>query len=1526
VALSATWKGDVKFTDEGSYNVFTQPPAGPLAGTLITTQEENPRTSLPRDLCLTIGLSRYLSSECGDLRVSHPLPPVRTINKIRQPALIYNSATAHPYPAVIVTVNQGSGTPAFDSVEAKLKINGFLRRRASWTGASLPAGTSRQLVLTYDALNDPTGMYNFGVEFAGFIGGIKQNVVFSNGQLVVVNRSASPFGAGWWVAGVEQLFTHPDSSRILVGGDGSTRRYVKVNNTTFVAEAIEFPDTLKYTSGPPARFTRYLPGGTRVQFDNNGYHVATVDRLGYTTTLTWTGSGAATRLQSIAIPPSGSGLAYTFVYDANARLDSVVSPPMSSRGRGTQVTLTADGRIQTIRDPDNHTITFGHSATILRLITSRTDKRGTVTTVSYDSARKVAQSTIAMVTRPDIVYQIRNRVAQGLNLSTGQAVLVDTAVAYTHLDGPRQDVADTTVIWLDRFGGPRRIRNSLGHQAVMERKDTRFPGLVTGMMAPNGFWRRGGYDNRGNLIRDTLFNPYGTGQNPVTQYAWDPKWDMPTQITRPLGDGVTYTYDVNNGNRLTQADGRGAPTTVTFRYGVSGAPGLLSSIVYPVIRTGEIDFDSLAYDVRHNVQHFRTATTVGGATTITTARHYTSDNIGQVGTACVDLLPATGQQCVVTQFDIMSRDSVVTSSGPATAVNPAQTLTVRQLYDPEGNRLRLERSSSPDIAGTPIGLLATEWGYDRAHRPLVEIAPDGLRDSSYVGAAGTIDSVVTRRQHRIRMSYNVLGQMTSRTLPTVEYPQEPIGLAALPTPPPNDPPYPRLLKSASGGLTIAGETVTFTYDSLGNIVTANNADARIARTYWPGGALRVETQRVRSYEGSNFDYHVYPVGYRYDLNGRLETLRAPAVLTNTPSGIRDSVRFTYMTGLGGLQTVTDPLGNVFTLGYDLRQQLDSLFLPGQIRERFRYDGVGRVVQDSIENGSAATHKYGFNPLRKTTLRYDGRDKITNLGNSTGARDTLEASYSGLGQVERTFYKDHGTAAFGGGQQLFTSQEIFKYDAMGNVDTTHKSTDGDFGPGWETWEGGRKSRYYSTSGRLLEVIPPPNEQIDTLGYDPSGNEHVRTFPTGGLENLSYDRVSYFDSEQRLRVVDYRVYLQGGPGIEPIVSTFEEHRYDALGRRVLVRTRRACNNASAENPDCGIHLIRRTVWHGVHELMEIQMPGHDTVQVETLENDSAAVRHEKVYGENQWLIDPNPFYGRVYYTPGVIIDQPLAVTRWGLQDSVQALSKFERYLNPFTIVPHWNVRGQADMGTFADGSAQICGQSTEPSTCLQVVWPFGWTVYQQRTYGKPVVWHGSILDQKREGSALIYRRKRFFDPASGRFTQEDRIRLRGGVNLYGYSGADPVNHSDPMGDSVRVIGLGAQAIVNKLRATDTLFRRLYDKLDADPRWFHIVSTDVVATRNDFNDPRERLGRFRGYTWTNPSIRKAGKCGGEDLVFALPEYEGYVFANAAATSFVNSAIGIAADTAVIHESIHNLGIVETGCPYEKGYPLFKIYGPIH
>jgi uncharacterized protein RhaS with RHS repeats len=38
---------------------------------------------------------------------------------------------------------------------------------------------------------------------------------------------------------------------------------------------------------------------------------------------------------------------------------------------------------------------------------------------------------------------------------------------------------------------------------------------------------------------------------------------------------------------------------------------------------------------------------------------------------------------------------------------------------------------------------------------------------------------------------------------------------------------------------------------------------------------------------------------------------------------------------------------------------------------------------------------------------------------------------------------------------------------------------------------------------------------------------------------------------------------------------------------------------------------------------------------------------------------------------------------------------------------------------------------------------------------------------------------YDPATGRFTQEDPIGLAGGLNLYGFANSNPLSYSDPFG---------------------------------------------------------------------------------------------------------------------------------------------------
>jgi RHS repeat-associated protein len=63
--------------------------------------------------------------------------------------------------------------------------------------------------------------------------------------------------------------------------------------------------------------------------------------------------------------------------------------------------------------------------------------------------------------------------------------------------------------------------------------------------------------------------------------------------------------------------------------------------------------------------------------------------------------------------------------------------------------------------------------------------------------------------------------------------------------------------------------------------------------------------------------------------------------------------------------------------------------------------------------------------------------------------------------------------------------------------------------------------------------------------------------------------------------------------------------------------------------------------------------------------------------------------------------------------------------------------------------------------------------------PRSWAGSLIEGSRDASGMLYRRNRYVDPASGRFTQEDPIELAGGLNLFGFAAGDPVSHSDPYG---------------------------------------------------------------------------------------------------------------------------------------------------
>ena len=55
----------------------------------------------------------------------------------------------------------------------------------------------------------------------------------------------------------------------------------------------------------------------------------------------------------------------------------------------------------------------------------------------------------------------------------------------------------------------------------------------------------------------------------------------------------------------------------------------------------------------------------------------------------------------------------------------------------------------------------------------------------------------------------------------------------------------------------------------------------------------------------------------------------------------------------------------------------------------------------------------------------------------------------------------------------------------------------------------------------------------------------------------------------------------------------------------------------------------------------------------------------------------------------------------------------------------------------------------------------------------------MQDAQDASGLMFRRNRYYDANTGRFTQEDPVGLAGGLNAYGFAQGDPVNYSDPYG---------------------------------------------------------------------------------------------------------------------------------------------------
>lgn len=1290
VRVNAIDQSTGTFLNQGAIWVSVPPP--PAGAVAISMANINAGTNVERSACLSMPAGNDADNQCGDLRITHPLPATRTFGTVRVPTLLYNSQTAQPTPQLFVDVTLPVDQYTTSGLSAVLidTDNSTTLASGSWPVTGWPAGATRRIMMAFDGRNYATRIYHYRLEVTRSSNG-PAATNSTTGAFALVNRSGGTiFPAGWWLAGLEQLYPQSDGSILWVGGDGSTRQYLPTQGgcpQSFVATAYTRPDTL-LKDCPTGAFTRLLSTRATVSFDASGHQTSVTNRQGRSTTYQWQGN----LLLSISLPvASGPALQYTFQYLSGV-VQRIVAPPAGGVSRETVINSSSN-RVANITDPDGTVQSYTYDSYGAR-VNDLADRLNHHTHYAY-SAGGTAGSKL---TRTSSLLTVSDSVTwsyspQALMAASGVLPIVPDS-AYTTVDGPRSDVSDVTRFQLDRFGAPTRITNALAQSTDITRDDNRFPGLATIVRTTSGYETRTVFDPQGHVSASISVNPRGDGVSDTTHYTWDAKWDAVTTIVQPMGETTTIGIEATTGNRLWQQIGD-ASRRVTFAYYTSGPfVNMLQSTHLPTGEQDEYHYDGVLgnLSLTRTPMGFTTLILGDGAgrdtLTLTPIDAAHADSAGTLATGVRNR----------TRYDAAGRVAEQWTQSlavPGTADSLAETVHVATNYDGEGRTTSVQRNITPDP--NSLGTIGDAWYFDALGR-----------DTLQAGAAGTVSrrydagGNVVWTSHGDSSVYDALNRRTRHLLPAVN--------AIL-----NGPGW--TYENPNGA---AADVEEFEYDVAGNLIRADNGYAQVRRTYYANGALRGDTAHVRAYGGTQFD--TTPIGYEYDRDGRLTKIH------HTMLGPTAVVSYSYDPLTGVLNQVQDPENHFFSYVYDVSGRLQTVTFPMDYVDHYNYDADSRLssrggteVLTRDARGKIVSRTDGT-AAGAYTYRYSALGNLRALENAIGTSNARTEYYTpdALGNPHTVEITDLGAAPFSSDP---TTQWIRAFD-MGSgtfAGAQRYITD----PlSWQGYQPDNESSYDGFGNLIVEHNYAYTERPNGPNCGANCNQPVTDVTT---------RYSWYDANNHLRFLMASTTSPYWSG-DSVKTVTTEYEYDALGRRVLARYRGPYSCHLENKPECRSTLDRQ-YWVGDQLLAETR----------TMEDGYSGT------------VGPG-FDGSVVYTHGPGIDEPLAMRR-------------ESSLCQFTVFPHTNFLGRLADGSF-DGISP---------TCAQVDWAgsASFAYRNNSTYAKNAPWNGSLADLSGDATGLQYMRNRYYNPASGQFTQADPLGVGGGLNVYGYAGGDPVSYADPFG---------------------------------------------------------------------------------------------------------------------------------------------------
>ncbi len=837
-------------------------------------------------------------------------------------------------------------------------------------------------------------------------------------------------------------------------------------------------------------------------------------------------------------------------------------------------------------------------------------------------------------------------------------------------------------------------------------------------------------------------------------------------------EGVTdYSYD-GSGRLTTVTSNRGATGVRTAKV-LYGSNGYLSAIEQTVAG-GQYRSVKYSYASNGNLTQIRSATGTDTRFEYDSSRRVTKISGGIQGSNL-------GNATTIT-YDAAHRVTSLTRAFQPQ--NPSVGATTRWAYPSATQTLVADANTNQSQPVTSVPRSTYTVNADKRVTGLVD--PDGKARSISYTPSLDVASTQSGTGGVTSISYEANGGQSPTLVVAPTGAKSSLAYANVATPT-----NPTANFQPSSGADTQGNASLYTYNGAGNRLSATDALAAEAKVeYNTDGTIASSTDPGN---GTN------RTTYQYDANKQLTSITPP---TGTTLGTR---QFTY-DEFGRVRTTTDGTGRTQEYEYDLDDRVTRIKYPDIPDVAYEYDGGGNVYARIDGN---AYQNFFYDRLNRLTGRRTGSvgglwyvyDPVGNLIEQQDERGSSFYTYNARNLLTK-LVAANGTYTFGyddEGRRTSTTLAVSSVKVAETVNTLDQS-----GRISRTtskrWQGGTASTVFDVSycyAKRVGTAACSTTKADDTGLRQWQTDHHR----GGAVSLySYDKGNRLTKATDIdgKTYDYTYDSNGNRTSEKVNGvtrqtltynpgnqiTSSGYQYDGAGNQVGGSALRDFEYNSAGQ------LMRGFTAGGA----ELGWAYNGADQIELGWKGTPRFEYEYFFGRNdqngqsvvQSYTVPGT-YGRHY------IERDQLGTPLGFRGKTG--STFHHYFYVFD--------GLGSVVALIKYDGSLSGS------------------YTYDPYGKVVKTVGSnneIIDNAigfasgTRHDDLTKFGRRWYDPNTGRFTQQDAVELLGDVNegnRYAYAADNPVNNVDPTGLScestvlmaVAAAGLTVAAVVTAVPTAGT-----------------------------------------------------------------------------------------------------------------------------